>query len=80
MCSSDLSDGVILRSGAVVELFWSVGKDSGAIAPTPTTLSISGLLNSAASGCGGVGAAVISVLMASVIGAGEFWADAVSGK
>ena len=48
---------------------------------------MSGLLFSLSLGCGEVGStaaggvsAVISVLMASVIGSGEFWAGAVSGK
>ena len=50
-----------------------------AIAPTTISASlISGLLDSAASSCGE--SAVISVLMASAIGWGEFWADRVSGK
>ncbi len=81
------SDGVISRSGAVVELFSVVGKDAGAIAPTATTASFSALLNWPSLGCGEVGSTavggsagvVISVLMMSMIGSGEFWGDAVSG-
>ena len=74
------SDGVISRSGAVVEHFSVVGKDAGAIAPAATTASISGLLNSPSLGCGEVGATavrgsaevVMSVLIASVMGSAEF--------
>ena len=81
------SDGVISPSGAVVELFSVVGKEAGAIAPTAATASVSLLLNSPSLGCGEVGATavggsagvVMSVLIASVIGSGEFWGDAISG-
>ena len=82
-----LSDKVISRSGAVVELFWSIFKDAGSIAPTMCSGSIfSGLLNSAASGCGEVGAAAIavsaaiSVLIGFAIGSGEFWANSAGGR
>ena len=80
------SDGVISRSGAVVELFSVVLKDAGTIAPTATTGSISALLNSPSLGCGevsstaiGGASVVISVLMLSVIGSAEFWGDVVCG-
>lgn len=72
-----LADRAISLSGAVLVLFWFVSEDGGTIARSAAAASISRMLFSALLGCGTKGATaagaasavVVSVGIASVIGA-----------